>query len=103
MPALHEQPWEQRRSVFGDPFPLIDEIRRLDHLLDRPTLDPAVVARAPELRQRLRSSLPTQVRIGCVHGDFQWSNLLFNESKRQATGARRRTVSLRCRHTQGRF
>ncbi len=30
--------------------------------------------------QRLRSSLPTEVRIGCVHGDFQWSNLLFNEN-----------------------
>ncbi len=35
----------------------------------------------PELRQRLRSSLPDGARIGCVHGDFQWSNVLFNEER----------------------
>src|SRR5712692_5018209 len=46
------------RDGFSDPFPLSDEMKRLDYLLDRPTLDPAVVARAPELRERLRSTLP---------------------------------------------
>jgi len=71
MAALHEQPWEVRRIAFGDPFPLTDELKRLDYLLDRPTLDPAVAARAPELRDRLWSSLPAEPRIGCVHGDFQ--------------------------------
>jgi aminoglycoside phosphotransferase (APT) family kinase protein len=76
--ALHSLPWEPRRSAFGDPFPLSEEMKRLDYLLDRPTLDPAVVARAPELRERLRATLPTQARIGCVHGDFQWSNVLFD-------------------------
>ncbi len=76
--ALHSLPWEPRRNAFGDPFPLSEEMKRLDYLLDRPTLDPAVVARAPELRERLRATLPTQARIGCVHGDFQWSNMLFD-------------------------
>src|SRR5205807_8109368 len=78
---LHRQEWEPRRDAFGEPFPLSEEMKRLDYLLDRPTLDPAVVARAPELRERLRSTLPTDARIGCVHGDFQWSNLLFTAER----------------------
>jgi len=79
--ALHDVPWEPRRAAFGDPFPLSEEMKRLDYLLDRPTLDPAVVARAPELRARLRQSLPASPRIGCVHGDFQFSNILFDETR----------------------
>jgi len=79
--ALHAVPWEARREAFGDPFPLSDEMKRLDYLLDRPTLDPSVVARAPELRERLRSTLPARPRIGCVHGDFQWANILFNDER----------------------
>jgi Phosphotransferase enzyme family len=51
--ALHSLPWEPRRSAFGDPFPLSEEMKRLDNLLDRPTLDPMVVARARELRECL--------------------------------------------------
>ncbi len=81
MAALHTVAWEPRRAAFGEPFSLSDEMKRLDYLLDRPTLDPAVVARAPELRDRLRSTLPDHPRIGCVHGDFQWSNLLFTEER----------------------
>ncbi len=81
MAALHNMPWEPRRDAWGEPFALSEELKRLDYLLDRPTLDPAVVARAPELRERLRSSLPAGARIGCVHGDFQWSNVLFNEER----------------------
>jgi aminoglycoside phosphotransferase (APT) family kinase protein len=79
--ALHALPWETRREAFGDPFPLGEEMKRLDYLLDRPTLDPAVVARAPELRERLRATLPPSPRVGCVHGDFQWANILFNEER----------------------
>jgi aminoglycoside phosphotransferase (APT) family kinase protein len=79
--ALHRVAWEPRRAAWGEPFALSEEMKRLDYLLDRPTLDPAVVARGPELRERLRSSLPADTRIGCVHGDFQWSNVLFNEER----------------------
>jgi aminoglycoside phosphotransferase (APT) family kinase protein len=79
--ALHSLPWEPRRDAFGEPISLVDEMKRLDYLLDRPTLDPLVVARAPELRERLRSTLPNNPRIGCVHGDFQWSNVLFDADK----------------------
>jgi aminoglycoside phosphotransferase (APT) family kinase protein len=81
MAALHNVAWEPRRDAWGAPFALSDELKRLDYLLDRDTLDPAVVARGPELRERLRSSLPAGTRIGCVHGDFQWSNVLFDEQR----------------------
>ncbi len=84
--ALHALPWEPRRAVWGEPFSLADEMKRLDHLLDRPTLDPKVVGRAPLLRERLRQSLPPAetVQLGCVHGDFQWSNCLFDRGRLNA-------------------
>ncbi len=79
--ALHRLDWQSRRAVWGEPFTLAEELRRLDTLLDRPTLDPKVVGRAPELRERLRSSIPANVQVGCVHGDYQWSNCLFDEGR----------------------
>jgi aminoglycoside phosphotransferase (APT) family kinase protein len=78
--ALHRVDWRARRDAWGDPQPLSEEMKRLDHLLDRDTLDPKVVARAPELRQRLRDSIPDS-RAGCVHGDYQWSNVMFRDGK----------------------
>ncbi len=80
--ALHRLPWEPRRDAWGGGVTALgDEMARLDHLLDRDTLDPQVVARAPELREKLRSSIPRQPRIGIVHGDFQWSNIMFNHGR----------------------
>ncbi|MFZ0890613.1 MAG: phosphotransferase, partial [Candidatus Binataceae bacterium] len=35
----------------------------------------------PHLRERLRASLPEKPRVGCVHGDFQWSNLILREGR----------------------
>jgi aminoglycoside phosphotransferase (APT) family kinase protein len=78
--ALHRVPWEPRRSAWGEAFPLTEEMKRLDHLLDRDTLDPTAVGRAHEIRDRLRSSIP-DARIGLVHGDFQFSNILFNDDR----------------------
>jgi aminoglycoside phosphotransferase (APT) family kinase protein len=77
MALLHGLAWEPRREVWGEPHPLSEEFKRLDFLLDRPTLDPAAVALAPRLRDRLRASAPGSPRLGCVHGDFQWANCLF--------------------------
>lgn len=84
--ALHAIPWEPRRAIWGEPFSLADEMKRLDNLLDRPTLDPKVVGRGPLLRERLRKSLPPPeaVHLGCVHGDFQWSNCLFDSGRLNA-------------------
>jgi aminoglycoside phosphotransferase (APT) family kinase protein len=84
--ALHAVPWEPRREAWGEPLSLADEMKRLDNLLDRPTLDPKVVGRGPLLRERLRQSLPSpkRVHVGCVHGDFQWSNCLFDAGRLNA-------------------
>jgi aminoglycoside phosphotransferase (APT) family kinase protein len=84
--ALHALPWEPRREAWGEPLSLADEMKRLDNLLDRPTLDSRVVGRGPLLRDRLRGSLPLpeRVHVGCVHGDFQWSNCLFDGGRLKA-------------------
>jgi aminoglycoside phosphotransferase (APT) family kinase protein len=74
--ALHTVPWEPLRAVWGDPQPLIQEMERCDGLLDRPQLDPKTTVGAAELRERLRATMPSAPQIGCVHGDFQWSNAL---------------------------
>ncbi len=76
--ALHRVDWRRRRSAWGDPQPVLDEMRRLYHLLDRPTVDPREVARAPILFERLRASMP-ETMTGCVHGDFHFGNLLYND------------------------
>jgi aminoglycoside phosphotransferase (APT) family kinase protein len=78
---LHRVDWHSRRWAWGEPVPLDEEMKRLDHLLDRPTLDPAVVGRAPELRRKLLDSMPAAPQIGCVHGDFQWANVLFDAGR----------------------
>ena len=85
--ALHAVPWEPRREAWGEPLSLADEMKRLDNLLDRPTLDPKVVGRGPLLRERLRQSLPPpeRVHVGCVHGDFQWSNLFVQRRSPQGS------------------
>jgi aminoglycoside phosphotransferase (APT) family kinase protein len=82
--ALHGVPWEPRRDAWGSITELSEEMKRLDHLLDRDTLDPKVVARAPELREQLRASLPKIPRVGIVHGDFQFSNIMFKDGKTAA-------------------
>jgi aminoglycoside phosphotransferase (APT) family kinase protein len=79
--ALHHVDWRTRSTAWGEPQPLAEEMKRLDHLLDRPTLDPGVVARGPELRDKLRASLPETPHVGCVHGDFQWANILYAEDR----------------------
>lgn len=79
--TLHAVPWEPRRSAWGEPLTLADEVARLDTLLDRPTLDPRIVANAPALRERLTAALPHNPRVGCVHGDLQWSNCLYADGR----------------------
>jgi aminoglycoside phosphotransferase (APT) family kinase protein len=74
---LHAVPWEPRCAAWGEPLTLEQEMRRLDALLDRDTLVPETTVGAAELRARLRATMPSAPHVGCVHGDFQWSNALF--------------------------
>jgi aminoglycoside phosphotransferase (APT) family kinase protein len=82
--ALHDVPWQPRRSAWGEPFSLAEEMTRLDALLDRPTLEPSIVAAAPRLRERLKSTLPDHPRLGCVHGDLNWTNCLYEPGRLRA-------------------
>jgi len=77
--AMHRLDWRAWRAAFGEPVELASELDRLARLLDRPTLEPRLVALAPALRARLVDTMPQRIRVGCVHGDFQWSNFLFRE------------------------
>jgi aminoglycoside phosphotransferase (APT) family kinase protein len=82
--ALHAIPWEPRRAAWGEPCTLADELARLDTLLDRPTLEPAIIASAPRLRERMLATLPNKPRVGCVHGDLNWTNCLYEDGRLNA-------------------
>jgi len=79
--ALHRLDSRACRAAFGEPVELASELDRLARLLDRPTIDAQLIARAPALRERLAARIPGAMRIGCVHGDFQWSNCLFRDGR----------------------
>jgi aminoglycoside phosphotransferase (APT) family kinase protein len=66
------------QEAFGPRIGLAGELERLDRLLDRPTLDAATVVLAPRLRKLLIGTRPTRTPTGCLHGDFNWSNCLFD-------------------------
>jgi aminoglycoside phosphotransferase (APT) family kinase protein len=79
--ALHRLDWRRYAAEFGEPVELVRELERLDRLRNRPTLEPQLLAGASALRARLSGSMPQRVRVGCVHGDLQWSNCLFREGR----------------------
>ena len=74
--ALHRLDWQRVLPDLGPPMTLDDEVARCDYLFAR-TADPDLVRDAPALKQRLLARLPAAPRYGIVHGDFQWSNLLY--------------------------
>jgi aminoglycoside phosphotransferase (APT) family kinase protein len=60
-----------------DPGTPVDDVVRWDRFAER-AADPALVALVPTVRARLLAATPGSPRIGVRHGDFQWSNLLFD-------------------------
>ena len=74
--ALHRLDWKRVLPDLGPPMALEDEVARCDYLFQR-TADPELVQQAPALKERLLARLPRAPRIGIVHGDFQWSNVLY--------------------------
>ncbi|MGH7905340.1 MAG: phosphotransferase family protein [Candidatus Binataceae bacterium] len=81
MAALHRLDWRAYARVFGEQATPSGELDRLARLLDRPTLDQTLIRRAPALGARLAASIPARIRLGCVHGDFNWSNCLFRDGE----------------------
>lgn len=76
--SLHRLEWTRVQPGLGPPLSLAEEVARCDYLAER-TADPELTRDAPALKERLLATLPTALRIGIVHGDFQWSNLLYRE------------------------
>jgi aminoglycoside phosphotransferase (APT) family kinase protein len=77
--ALHRL--DAARLVPGwEPATPTDDLMRWDRFAERGA-DPALLALAPTLRERLLAAPPSGGRAGLRHGDFQWSNLLFHEGR----------------------
>jgi len=74
--TLHGLDWTHTLPELGPPVSLEEEVQKCDYLLER-TADPELVRSAPALKVRLLATLPLNPRAGIVHGDFQWSNLLY--------------------------
>jgi aminoglycoside phosphotransferase (APT) family kinase protein len=74
---LHELDWLALLPEWSPPATLEDEVWHWDFLIER-AAETRLIGSAPALRDRLLESLPETRRAGIVHGDFQWTNLLFD-------------------------
>jgi aminoglycoside phosphotransferase (APT) family kinase protein len=77
MVALHAVSWEQALPEWGPPLDPATDVVRWDRIWER-SADPELVIQAPEVRRRLLERLPLSPLNGIVHGDFQWTNVLFD-------------------------
>jgi aminoglycoside phosphotransferase (APT) family kinase protein len=78
--ALHLIDWRQALPDWGPESEAEADIVRWDRFWER-AADPEDVKLGPEVRRRLLERVPERPRIGIVHGDFQWTNLLYNEGQ----------------------
>lgn len=65
---------------------LVEEVTRWDWLAERNadparTAGPALTALAPRVRERLLAAVPAARRASVCHGDYQWSNHLFDDDR----------------------
>ncbi|MGD9894113.1 MAG: phosphotransferase family protein [Dehalococcoidia bacterium] len=77
MAALHAVDWEGVLPAWGPPLDTATDVVRWDRFFER-SADPELVSAAPEVRRRLLAQMPAAPHNGVVHGDFQWTNVLFD-------------------------
>ncbi|WP_145959007.1 phosphotransferase family protein [Sphingobium sp. SCG-1] len=77
MARLHSVPMAGLEQAWGPVHALSAEFDRLNRLLDRSTIDIQWAGRITMLRDRLTSTIPKQVHVGCVHGDMHFGNMIF--------------------------
>ena len=77
--GIHRVDWRARCQYLGEPIPLEQEVTRWDRFIER-AADPALLAGAADLRQRLLDRRPATVDIGLAHGDFQFTNLYYSHA-----------------------
>lgn len=77
---LHRLDPDPIAPVLGDPLDLPTDIARWDRFVERAG-DPELVVDVPELRTKLCGRIPSAPRIGILHGDYQWSNVLIRDEQ----------------------
>ena len=81
--TIHKFDWRSRLADWEQPRPLLDEIAYWDPILQK-AAEPGWITMGEEVRDLLVAQLPIDAPIGLFHGDFQTSNLLFNEGVLEA-------------------
>ncbi|HEY7295416.1 MAG TPA: phosphotransferase family protein [Dehalococcoidia bacterium] len=75
--GLHRLDWRRAIPEWAPPLEPEADVQRWDRFAER-AADPELVRLWPELKRRLLERLPREPRMGIFHGDFQWSNLLYD-------------------------
>lgn len=78
--ALHAADWQSVLPEWGPPLQPEADVVRWNRFWER-AADPELVERGPEVRRRLLERLPRTWRAGVFHGDFQWTNLLYDRDR----------------------
>jgi aminoglycoside phosphotransferase (APT) family kinase protein len=78
--ALHAVDWQTALPEWGPPLDPATDVERWDRFWER-AADPELVKLGPEVRRRLLERVPAGPRAGIFHGDFQWTNLLYDRDR----------------------
>jgi aminoglycoside phosphotransferase (APT) family kinase protein len=78
--ALHAIDWQQTIPEWGPPLEPEADVVRWDRFWQR-AADPELVQLGPEVRRRLLARQPAAPKLGIFHGDFQWSNLFYDDDR----------------------
>lgn len=77
--TIHRAPWRRETTAWPEPVSLGADVRMLGtYLAER---DEQLAEAAGELTDHLLSTIPRDVPIGIVHGDFRMGNLLFGDGR----------------------
>ncbi len=77
---LHQLDPARAASFLGEPLDLQTDIARWDRFIERAG-DPQLVVDVADLRSKLCARIPPAPRIGILHGDYQWSNVLVRDEQ----------------------
>ena len=78
--AVHDFDWRTHLADWEAPRSLAAEAAYWTPLLDKAD-DKRLQAKGNRLAEELAASLPTNVRIGLVHGDYQPGNILYDDGR----------------------
>ena len=76
--TIHKFDWRVRLADWEKPRPLADEVAYWEPILQK-AAEPEWIAMGEEVRDLLVAQLPVDAPVGLFHGDFQTSNLLFDD------------------------